>query len=84
MPFDKGLSLTVLRLFCSLCLQSKYNRLEESLPLFDGSTFPTRWRGSGRRWRQSRGTRASAADQDENMAPVDDVDNATEEFGFAP
>jgi hypothetical protein len=45
MSFDKGSSLTVLRLFCSLCLQPKYNnfrsRLEQFLPLLDGSMLPT-------------------------------------------
>ena len=30
------------------------------------------------------GVRVSAADQDENMALVDNVDNATKEFGFVP
>src|SRR5260221_286310 len=45
LSLDKGLSLTILRLFCSLCLQPKYNRfrsrLEKSLPLLDGLTLST-------------------------------------------
>ena len=45
MSFDGGSSLTVLRLYCSLCLQPEYNnfwsRLGQSLPLLDRSTPPT-------------------------------------------
>ncbi len=45
MSLNKGLSLTALCLFCSLCLQHKYNhfqsRLKKSLPLLDWSMHPT-------------------------------------------
>ena len=124
MSFDRGSSLTVLRLYYSLRLHPRYNgflsKLEQSLPLLDAPTLPTigdnvidaalevlRERKkvveaemNGDPDDMDDGFTTSATDRDEDMADeagqsptlvitVDNaleilVDNAIEEFGFAP
>ena len=97
-PFNGGSLLTLIHL-CSLRLQAGYNtfrnRLEQSLPYLDGPMLSTTgdesidavlkvlWTERGRDQDETQ------VDADQSQTPVDNalkilVQNATEEFGFAP
>jgi hypothetical protein len=95
--FDRGLSLTLLCLSCSLCLRIDYgdfrSGLEQSLPLLDGPALPTTDDKSIDAALKVLRMDGDSVDQaGQPRAPVDNVDDAlkilvhsaTEEFGFAP